>query len=699
MNYKLKNLDCAKCANEIEDSINKIEGIKTVKIDFISQNLKIIFNQNVNSNEIMNKVKNIIKTTEPDVILIEDKNKSIIKEDYNKKELFLIIIGTVFFVLGLIFRNSKILQIIFYIISYVILGFDVLFKAIKNVIKGKIFDENFLMSIATIGALCIKQYSEAIAVMLFYKVGEYIQYIAVNRSRRSITSLINIKPEIANLKVENEYVKVTPDKVKVGDIILVKPGEKIPLDGIVIDGRSNVNTSALTGESLPRNVNVNDVVLSGFVNLNGALTIKTTKTFKNSTVSKILDLVENSTDKKTSTETFITKFSKIYTPIVVGIAIILAIIVPLVVPNALFSEWIYRALIFLVVSCPCALVLSIPLGYFCGIGVASKEGILIKGTNFLESLNNVDTVVFDKTGTLTQGVFKVTKINPANGFDNAILIKYAAYIESYSNHPIAKSIVNEYTGKINKEIIKNYSEISGLGVKANIDEKEVLAGNAKLLKTEGIDFDDLNIAGSVVYIAIEKKYAGYIVISDIIKEDSKNIVKSLKNLNVKSTIMLTGDSMQVAESIAKILNIDYYYSELLPDQKVYKLEDIENHVKPNKKVIFVGDGINDAPVLARSDIGIAMGALGSDAAIEASDVVIMTDELSKIVTAIKIAKRTKKIIYQNIYIIMFVKIFVMVLGVLGIATIWEAVIADVGVTIISVINATRILNTKKLNKM
>ena len=700
MNYKLKNLDCAKCANEIEDAINKLEGIKMAKVDFVSENMKVVFDNGVDIYKLMTSMKNTIKNIEPDVELVEENStKPIVKEDFNKKELILMIVGAIFFLLGLFFRLNKILQTTFYIISYVTLGYDVIFKATKNIVKGRIFDENFLMSIATVGALCIKQYSEAIAVMLFYKIGEYIQNIAVNRSRRSITSLINIKPEIANLKVNNEYIKVSPDKVKIGDIILVKPGEKIPLDGSVIEGNSSVNTSALTGESLPRNIKVGDNVLSGFINLNGALTIKTTKTFENSTVSKILDLVENSTDKKAATETFITKFSKIYTPIVVGIALVLATVIPLVVPNATFSEWIYRSLIFLVVSCPCALVLSIPLGYFCGIGVASKNGILIKGTNFLEALNSVDTVVFDKTGTLTEGIFKVTDIKTFNNFDNNTLLKYAAYVESYSNHPIAKSIVNEYNKKIDKKDIKNYTEISGLGIKATIDGKKVLAGNAKMLNSEGIqsvNLDTENVVGSIVYIAIDNIYAGYIVISDAVKSDSKNIVENLKKLDVRNTVMLTGDSKKVAEKVANSLNIDCYYSELLPDEKVYKLEDIENNVLNGKKVIFVGDGINDAPVLARSDIGIAMGALGSDAAIEASDVVIMTDELSKIITAIKISKKTRKIIYQNIYVIMFVKIFVMILGILGIATICEAVIADVGVTIISVINATRILNTKKI---
>lgn len=520
--------------------------------------------------------------------------------------------------------------------------------------------------------------------------------MAVDNSRKSIGALMNIRPDYANLKVGDKITKVSPEEVNIGDIIIVKPGEKIPLDGKVLEGISMVDTSALTGESVPRELEPGSDALSGFINKNGVLTIKVTKEFGESTVSKILDLVQNASSKKAPTEKFITKFARYYTPVVVFGALALAVIPPLVIPGATFSDWIYRGLVFLVVSCPCALVLSIPLGFIGGIGGASKKGILVKGGNYLQALNNVEAVVFDKTGTLTKGVFKVTETNPQNGYTDKELIEYAAYAESFSNHPIALSIISAYDTEIDKNRIENYQEIAGHGIKVNVDGKEVLAGNTRLMGSENIVFDDVDTLGTVVHVAIDKKYAGSIVISDEVKEDSAKAIRALKALGVDKTVMLTGDLKAVADKIGKQLGLDEVYSELLPADKVEKIEYLEAKKSRNGKVVFVGDGINDAPVLARADIGIAMGGLGSDAAIEAADVVIMTDEPSKIASAIKIAKRTQSIVYQNIVFALGVKAVFLVLGAFGVASMWEAVFADMGVAIIAVLNAMRAMNTKSI---
>jgi len=617
-------------------------------------------------------------------------------DNAGKSDLIKLCIGALLFGVAIIFKLPNVIELILFGLAYILVGTEVLIKSIKNIIRGQVFDENFLMSIATIGAFAIGEYPEGVAVMLFYQLGELFQDIAVNRSRKSIKALMDIRPDYANLKYGDDIKKVAPEEVKIGDIIIVKPGEKVPLDGKIVDGSSMVDTTALTGESLPRDIETGDEILSGFVNINGILTVEVTKEFGDSTVSKILDLVENASSKKAPTENFITKFARYYTPIVVFVALGLAVIPPLVVPGALFSDWLYRALIFLVVSCPCALVVSIPLGFFGGIGGASKNGILIKGSNYLEALNNVDTIVFDKTGTLTKGVFKVTEVKTIAEVNQEELLEYAAYAESYSNHPIALSILKAYGKNIDKNIIQDYKEISGHGTLAIIDGHSILAGNSKLMVSENIAFSNPDSIGTVVHVSFDKNYLGYLVISDEVKEDSRQAIIDLKNIGIKKIVMLTGDAKAVGNKVGEILGIDIVYAELLPDQKVQKLEELEQHKTSKGKLMFVGDGINDAPVLARADIGVAMGGLGSDAAIEAADIVIMTDEPSKIISAIKVAHRTRRIVWQNILFAFAVKAVVLILGAGGLATMWEAVFADVGVAFIAVLNAMRVMNVKDI---
>ena len=580
-----------------------------------------------------------------------------------------------------------------YILSYLIVGIEIVKKAIRNILRGKVFDENFLMTIATLGAFAIGEFPEAVAVMLFYQVGELFQSYAVNKSRKSIASLMDIRPDYANLIKDGETEKVSPDEVKIGDIILVKPGEKVPLDGTVIEGDSMLDTSALTGESVPRKATVGDEVLSGCINQSGILKIQVTKEFEESTVSKILELVENASSKKSKSENFITKFAKYYTPIVVIIAVVLAIIPPLLFEGQMFSEWLYRALSFLVVSCPCALVISIPLSFFGGLGGASKIGVLIKGSNYLEALANTETVVFDKTGTLTKGVFEVQKVEAVNITEQE-LIRIAAHVENYSSHPIATSIKKAYGKEIENSAIQDVKEIAGQGIEAKIEGKEVLVGNEKLMQERNIEHTKCNEVGTVVYVAINNQYAGYILISDKIKEDSKKAIEELKENGIKQTVMLTGDRKNVGEEIAEKLDIDKVYAELLPDGKVEKVEELLKEKSEKGKLIFVGDGINDAPVLAISDIGIAMGALGSDAAIEAADIVIMTDEPSKISNAIKLSKKTMRIVKENIVFAISVKVAVLILSALGLSSMWQAVFADVGVSVIAIINALRVLRSK-----
>lgn len=612
------------------------------------------------------------------------------------KRLWRIIIGAAVLATAVLLSlNNEWLQIALFIISYIIVGGDVVKRAVKNIFKGQVFDENFLISIATIGAFFIGEYPEGVAVMLFYQVGELFQSYAVGKSRKSIASLMDIRPDYANVKKGDELVKVDPDEVQIGDIIVIKAGEKIPLDGKVIEGSSMIDTSALTGESVPREVEVGSDILSGCININGVITAEVTKEFGESTVSKILDLVENASSKKSNSEQFITKFARYYTPVVVIIAVFLAIIPPLVIDGATFSDWIYRALAFLVVSCPCALVISIPLSFFGGIGGASKKGVLVKGSNYLEALAETEIVVFDKTGTLTKGVFNVQEIHP-EGVSKEELLELTAHAESYSNHPISLSLKRAYSKEIDNGRISDVEEISGHGVIATVDGKKVMVGNIKLMKMMDIPYFKGELIGTIVHVAVNNKYIGYIVIADEVKEDSAQAIKELKAANIKQTVMLTGDNKSIGSKVAKELGLDKVYAELLPADKVEKLEELFSQKSKKGKLAFVGDGINDAPVLARADIGIAMGGLGSDAAIEAADVVIMTDEPSKIATTMKISKKTLKIAHQNIVFAIGIKIIVLILSAFGITTMWAAIFADVGVTIIAVLNAFRALNVKNL---
>ncbi len=611
-----------------------------------------------------------------------------------KKKGIKIIIALVLFFIALTinFGNEWVNNAI-YIISYIIVGLEIVRKAIRNITRGKVFDENFLMTVATIGAFGVGEFPEAVAVMLFYQVGELFQNYAVDKSRKSISSLMDIRPDFANVERNGDIEKVDPDDVKLHEIIVVKPGEKVPLDGLVIEGKSSLDTKALTGESLPRNATEGEEVLSGCINLTGVIKIEVTKEYGESTVSKILDLVENASSKKSKSENFITKFAQYYTPIVVIIAVILAILPPLIIKDATFSDWIYRALSFLVVSCPCALVISIPLSFFGGIGGASKMGILIKGSNYLEAIANTEIIVFDKTGTLTEGVFEVQKVK-AIDMSEEELLKITAYSENYSNHPIALSVKKAYNKEIDEKQIIKAEELSGRGIVAKIGEQDVFVGNEKLMNEKQIEFTKCDDIGTILYVAIDRKFAGYIVISDRIKEDSIKAIENLKKNNIKQTVMLTGDRKNVGESVAKQLGLDKVYTELLPDGKVEKVESLLKEKSEKGKLVFVGDGINDAPVLALADIGVAMGALGSDAAIEAADVVLMTDEPSKIVNAIHLSKKTIRIVRENIIFAIAIKVLVLVLAAFGISTMWEAVFADVGVSVIAIINALRVLRVK-----
>lgn len=690
--YKLNNLDCASCASKIENSLSKLEEVKFVAVNFANSTMTI-------DTDNLEKVKAQIKKLEPEVV-VEDLNadKTTISQSElaeNKETIIKAVLGLCLLILGMVFENQihntpfHIGEYLVFGIGYLIVGWEVISSAFKNSIRGQFFDEKFLMTIATLGAFAIDQMPEAVAVMLFYVVGELFQDIAVNRSRKSIKALLEIKPEFANLVIDGNSTKVSPESIQVGDTIIVKPGEKIPLDGEVIDGNSFVDTSALTGESVPRKMKRNDLVLSGTINQTGLLTIKVTKLFSESSVSKILELVENASSKKAETEKFITTFAKYYTPVVVISALLLAILPPLLFSDQTFTEWIYRALVVLVISCPCALVISIPLGYFGGIGSASRKGILVKGSNFLDALTQVTTVVFDKTGTLTKGEFKVSEVVTSNGFSKEEILEYAAYAETNSNHPVAKSISEAFAKEIEIQRIKKVEEISGHGIKAVVDNKMVLAGNDKLLHRENIDHPVCNVEGTVVHIAIDTVYAGYIIISDTLKDDAIKAIEALRAKNIQ-TVMLTGDNQFAAAAFAKKLNINKYFFELLPQDKVKHIENLMLESKGGK-VAFVGDGINDAPVIARADVGIAMGALGSDAAIETADVVLMTDSPFKVAVAIDVAKTTRKIVWQNIFFAMGVKLIFIILGVFGVATMWEAVFGDMGVALIAVFNAIRIL--------
>ena len=684
----LEGLNCANCARKIEEKVGKMEGVKESNLNFTTTTLNVKLERKVKEEHAINEIKKIVEALEPHV-KVEKKVSGKTNVQRAKFEVKpTLIIGTILYLIAIIGDFKGALALILFVASYLLIGGKVVLTAIKNIAKGQVFDENFLMTVATIGAFSISEYPEAVAVMLFYEIGETIQGYAVNKSRSSISSLMDIRADYANIIIDGKEKKVSPETVKVEDIILVKPGEKIPLDGIVVEGESFVDTSALTGESVPRKIAVNDEILSGGINTNGVLKVKVTKKFGESTVSRILEMVENAANKKANTEKFITKFAKVYTPIVVALAILIAVVPSIFIKDALFSTWLYRALVFLVVSCPCALVVSVPLCFFAGIGGASKKGVLVKGSNYLELLKDLETVVFDKTGTLTEGVFSVTEIN-TNGIDKEKLIEVAAMAESFSNHPIAISIIKEYGKEIDKEVIKEYKEISGRGIKAVINNEEVLVGNSKLMNEFNILYNEVDSIGTVVYCAINGEFKGSIVISDKIKENAVEALINLKKAGVKKTVMLTGDNKKTAYKVGEKINIDEVHSELLPLDKVREVEELLKRSNKNGKLAFVGDGVNDAPVLARADIGIAMGGIGSDAAIEAADIVLMKDDINALVDAINVSKKTNKILWQNIVFALGIKILVMVLGTFGIANMWTAVFADVGVTIIAIINSTR----------
>ena len=684
----LEGLNCANCARKIEEKVGKMEGVKESNLNFTTTTLNVKLERKVKEEYAINEIKKIVEALEPHV-KVEKKVSGKTNVQRAKFEVKpTLIIGTILYLIAVIGDFKGALALILFVASYLLIGGKVVLTAIKNIARGQLFDENFLMTVATIGAFSISEYQEAVAVMLFYEIGETIQGYAVNKSRSSISSLMDIRADYANIIIDGKEKKVSPETVKVEDIILVKPGEKIPLDGIVVEGESFVDTSALTGESVPRKIAVNDEILSGGINTNGVLKVKVTKKFGESTVSRILEMVENAANKKANTEKFITKFAKVYTPIVVALAILIAVVPSIFIKDALFSTWLYRALVFLVVSCPCALVVSVPLGFFAGIGGASKKGVLVKGSNYLELLKDLETVVFDKTGTLTEGVFTVTEIN-TNDIQKEKLIEIAAMAESFSNHPIAISIIKEYGKEIDKEVIEEYEEIAGHGIKAVINNEEVLIGNAKLMNQFNISYNEVDSIGTVVYCAINGEFKGSIVISDKIKENADEALINLKAAGVKKTVMLTGDNKKTAEKVGEKVNIDEVHSELLPLGKVKEVEKLLKASNKNGRLAFVGDGVNDAPVLARADIGIAMGGIGSDAAIEAADVVLMKDDINALVDAINVSKKTNKILWQNIIFALGVKVIVMVLGTFGIANMWTAVFADVGVTIIAIINSTR----------
>ena len=709
--WLLVGIDCANCATKIENGVSEIDGVINSNVNYMTQTLSFDLVAE-NDAKTLSSVKTKIKKLEPDITPLvkatgqevgEDRSlqteKAGQKQNHKRPENWGIklTIGRLILAVSVLLLASfapitPSLSFGLFVVAYLVAGYDVIWRAVRNIFNGQVFDENFLMTIATLAAFYVQEYPEAVAVMLFYQVGEVFQDVAVNKSRRSIADLMDIRPDYANIKLADGSTRqVSPESIKVGDTILVRPGEKVPLDGKVVVGSSAMDTSALTGESMPRSVKEGDDVLSGFINKSGLLEVVVEKPFSESTVTKILELVENASSRKAPTEQFITKFARYYTPIVVILAVLLAVLLPVIIPGMTFNDGVYRAAIFLVISCPCALVVSIPVGFFGGIGASSRKGILVKGGNFLEGLNDVKYVIMDKTGTLTKGKFEITDIQSTPEFNNEELLELAAYAETHSSHPIAVSIKEHYGKEIDERRIDEYNDLSGHGVQAVVDGKEILAGNAKLMAKYGIPFKEVEEVGTVVYLAIEGAYAGYLLIADTIKEDAAEGIALMKEKGVEHIIMLTGDSKAVAEAVGSKLGIDEIYSELLPQDKVEKMEEIMAHKNKKEKVAFVGDGINDTPVLARSDIGIAMGGLGSDAAIEAADIVIMDDKPSKIGTAMQVAKDTRQIVWQNIILALAIKGVFLVLGAFGVASMWEAVFADVGVTVVAVLNAMRVL--------
>lgn len=686
---KFKDLNCYKCVEKIKNELLKISYISDVDINVLNQKLELNINDSTDLERKLEEIKELCIKLEPEMSFIDSNHKN--KKNIKFHKFYF---GIFLFIISFLFKFPIQIYFLICFLSYILIGLNVLRKTLFNIKKGIIFDENTLMTIATIGAFLIGEFQEAVAVMIFSQIGELIQDKAVNKSRMSISKLVDIKPDTANLELENSIETVHPSKIKIGDVIVVKPGEKIPLDGKIIYGESSLDTKALTGEFLPKEVKKDDTVLSGCINLESLIKIKVSSEFKDSTVLKILNLIENAHSRKSNTENFITKFSKIYTPIVVIIAFLIGVLPPLFIPGELFSTWIYKSLIFLVLSCPCALVISIPLSFFSGIGVASKNGILIKGSNYLEALNNVSTVIFDKTGTLTEGKFSVSKINSEN-CQNEELLELAAIAESFSNHPIAKSIVNYYNKEIDQSKILKYEEISGHGIVINLKNDTIIAGNEKIMNKFNIKINNFtDDIGTKVYIAKNNLYMGYILISDKIKKNSSKTISSLNKAGINDVIMLTGDNKKVAQKICDEIGILKFHSELLPNEKVDYVEKFTKSKKSNSNLIFVGDGINDAPSLAIADIGISMGQIGTDAAIEASDVVIIDDDPFKIIKAIDIAKQTRKISIQNIIISLGVKFLILILGVFGLSSMWAAILSDVGVSIIVILNSVKVLNKK-----
>ncbi len=694
----LEGLSCANCAAKIERQVQELEGVQSASLDFVTRRLTIEAIDATALQHLVAQASHIIATVEPEVEVVDcsvpEAAKTDEAEDSERVDIWGVVrfvSGFLLFLAALVFPLAPWLDLSLFLAAYVFVGGEVVVKAVRQILKGQFFDEHFLMSVATLGAFAVGESAEGVAVMLFYQVGDFFQESAVRRSRRSIRALMDIRPDHANLRRDGSLLTVPPESVHVGDVIVIKPGEKIPLDGVVCKGRSSLDTSAITGESLPREVSVGDEVLSGSINRSGLFEVEVTREFENSTVSRILDLVQHASARKAPTESFITRFARYYSPTVVFAALALAILPPLLVPGAAFADWIHRALVFLVISCPCALVISIPLGFFGGIGSASRHGILFKGGSTLEAMNSVDTVVFDKTGTLTKGVFEVTGIHSVLEGGESALLATAAQAEAFSSHPIAQSILHAYGKSVDHDRLRHYDEVPGLGTRVEVDGRRVLAGSTRFLASEGIVCEEPDAIGTIVHVAIDGIYLGHIVISDEIRKDAASAIQDLRDAGVRRLLMFTGDSCRVGEAVGRRLGLDEVRCELLPDGKVQELEKLESDMAPGRKILFVGDGINDAPVLMRADIGAAMGGLGSDAAISAADVVLMTDEPSKVAVAIRIARRTRRIVWQNIGFALGVKGVFLLLGAFGIATMWEAVFADVGVTLIAVLNAMRVL--------
>lgn len=690
----VKNLDCANCANKIEAYVRKMDNIKDASMNFSQGVLFVELQDASRSEDTIKAIMAVIPTLEDGVTVEREKSTEEEKPSrmFSFQENARLYLGILLFAAAVVLEAQS-WSVWLFLAAYVMAGGKVVYIALRNILKGEVFDENFLMSVATIGALAIGSYEEAVAVMIFYEIGEMFQSYAVNRSRKSISSLMNIRADYANLWKDGKEVRVSPEAVGLHDLIVIKPGERVPLDGVIVEGTSSLDTSALTGESLPRDVGVQDEVLAGVVNLSGVLKVEVSKAYGESTVSRILELVENASSKKAPMEKFITRFAKVYTPTVVFLAIALVVLPMLFIPDAVFTDWLYRALTFLVVSCPCALVISVPLGMFAGIGAASKSGILIKGGNYLEALKDIDTVVFDKTGTLTKGVFTVTQIHAIQRSEDELL-EMAAYAENYSTHPIALSIRKAYAKTIDAERLSRYEEVAGNGIHVLLDQHELLVGNYKLMQANGITYEEHDALGTIVHIAVDGTYEGYIVIDDEIKETSKEAIASLKSSGVKKCVMLSGDRYKVGEHVASVLGLDEVHMQLLPADKVEKVEELLQQESEHGKLAFVGDGINDAPVLARADIGVAMGGIGSDAAIEAADVVLMKDDPSALSTAIRIAGKNMQILWQNIVFSLGIKVVILILTAFGMANMWMGVFADVGVTLIAILNSMRALKIR-----